>query len=143
MYINGTKSDTKELRCGIPQGSALCPDLFAIYSLPLADLIRKHHVPFHFFADDGQLYIFLDLVGPNRIKLTKDKIEELIADVSEWLLTHMLMFNGGKTEVLLIHSKYMHLEPFPPLKICNDLVHTSLSARNLGVCFDECLTMEK
>ncbi len=53
-----------------------------------------------------------DPVGLNRVKITKDKIEELIADISQWLLTHMLMFNGGKTEELPIHSKYMHLEPF-------------------------------
>ncbi len=72
VYINGTKSDTKELRCGIRQGSLLGPDLFAIYSLPLADFIRKHQVPFHFFADDGQLYIMFDPVGPNIVKLTKD-----------------------------------------------------------------------
>ncbi len=47
-------------------------------------------------------------------------------------------------ELLLIQSKYMHLEPFPPLKICNDLVHTgkSLSARNLGIFFMS-LAMEK
>ncbi len=53
------------------------------------------------------------------------------------------MFNGRKTEVLFIHSKHMHLEPFPPLKICNDLVNTSLSACNLGLFFYECLIMEK
>ncbi len=52
VYINGTMSDTKELRCGIPQGSILGPDLFAIYSLPLEYLICKHHVSFHFFAND-------------------------------------------------------------------------------------------
>ncbi len=52
------------------------------------------------------------------------------------------MSNGGKTEVLLKQSKCMHLEAFPPLKICNDLVHSSLSARNLGIFFDECLSME-
>ncbi len=89
------------------------------------------------------MYIIFDPVGPNRVKFTKDKIEELIADVSQWLLTHMPTFNGGKTEVLLIHSKYMYLEQFPPQKICNDLVHTGLSARNLGIFLDECLTMEK
>ncbi len=72
VYINCTKSDTKERTCGIPQGPILGLDLFAIYSLPLADLIRKHHVLFHFFADDGKLYIIFDPVAPNRVKLTKD-----------------------------------------------------------------------
>ncbi len=55
----------------------------------------------------------------------------------------MLMFNGGKTEVLLVHSKYMHLEQFPPLLIWNDLVHTNLSAHNLDIFCYVCLTMEK
>ncbi len=68
VYINGTKFDTKELRSGIPQGSIFSPDLLVIYSLPFADLIHKHHVPFHFFADDGQLYIIFDPVGSNRVK---------------------------------------------------------------------------
>ncbi len=77
------------------------------------------------------------------MKLTKYKIEELISDVSQWLLKHMLMFNGGKTDVLLMHYKYMHLQLFPPLKICNDVVNTSLSAHNLGVLFYECLRVEK
>ena len=143
MCVNGTTSDWKQLRCGVPQGSILGLDLFAIYTLPLADLIRKHGIPFHFYADDGQLYIIFDPIGPDGVKLTKEKIEWVIADISHWLLTHMLMFNGGKTEVLFIHSRYMHLDPFPPLRIGNDLVQISLSAHNLGVLFDECMTMEK
>ncbi len=38
------------------------------------------------------------------VDVSKDKTEELVADVIERSLTHMLMFNGGKTDVLLIHS---------------------------------------
>jgi len=82
-------------------------------------------------------------VGPNGVKLIKDKIEAVIADISHWLITHMLTFNGGKTEFLFIHSRYMSLDPFPALRIGSDIVHTSESACNLGVIFDECLTMEK
>ncbi len=73
------------------------------------------------YHDDSLLYIILHPVGPNGVKLTKDKIEELITDVSECLLTHMLKFNGGKTGLLFMHSKYLHLQLFPSLKICNDL----------------------
>jgi hypothetical protein len=143
VCINGIYSEKKKLKCGVPQGSVLGPDLFAIYSLPLAMLIRKHRIPFHFFADDGQLYIIFDPVDLDGVKVTKEKIEAVIADVSHWLLTHMLMFNGGKTEFLFIHSRYMSLDPFPPLRIGDAIVPTSRSARNLGVIFDECLTMEK
>ena len=57
VLINGMKSKSRELKCGVPEGSVLGPILYLLHTAPLAEILRFYDMQFHFYADDTQLYI--------------------------------------------------------------------------------------
>ena len=98
VLINGVKSKTVPLSCGLPQGSVLGPILFTIYLLPLGDIIRKHGLKFHMYADDCQLYTSFSMSTNEAVSSMQMAIDEIHA----WYATNMLKLNDDKTEMLVI-----------------------------------------
>ena len=60
VMIDGVKLVVKDVCCGVPQGSILGPILYLLYTSPIGDIIKRHGLEYHLYADDTQLYLALN-----------------------------------------------------------------------------------
>jgi hypothetical protein len=140
IIVNNIKSEEHELTSGVPQGSVLGPILFTIYTAPLGVLLQSHGISYHFYADDTQLYLAF---YANDQANAREHVEDCVRDIKLWMLSNLLQLNDKKTEILLITSPHLrHKVDITSLHIGEADVSFSASARNIGVTFDNSLSME-
>ena len=128
VSIGQFSSPSAPVSCGVPQGSILGPVLFCLYMLPLGNIIRKHNIAFHFYADDSQLY--LPLKSADLLQTLLDCLEE----VKVWLGSNFLQINNDKTEVIIFGPSKSKTPRTADLGILSPYVKSH--SRNLGVIFD-------
>jgi hypothetical protein len=143
VNINGVKSTSHILTYGVPQGSVMGPYMYVAYVLPLGDILRKHGMSFHIYADDTQMYVSFDLKKDGDLERNIKKLEECIAEIRVWMRQNFLKGNDEKTEVLFLGSatNISRLSQ-PAINIGDHDVESTKSVRNLGAIFDETMSME-
>ena len=128
--------DFRELKWGVPQGSILGPILFTLYTMPLSDIARKYGISHHFYADDAQLYLEL------RNAASEECLQSCVTEFRSWMIVNQLKVNDDKTEILLVGSKFSQKKRSNiSFNVGNETVYSSEKVKNLGVIFDNSLTM--
>ncbi len=129
---------------GVPQGSVLGPLLFTCYSNPITDIVQKHCLNFHLYADDLQLYASFDPRIPGDLEHTLDRFTQCIAEIRSCLSANYLKLNDSKTEFFIAGAdnklKLLNLSNIE-LLIGNSKIKLSPVIRNLGCFMDSNLSL--
>ena len=72
-----------------------------MYILPLSDIIRRHGLTLHSYADDTQLYIAFDHKDPPSISKAIETLEARIDGIRIWMIKNRLKMNDSKTEMII------------------------------------------
>ena len=97
--VNGQKSSSKEILCGVPQGSILGPLLFLLF---INDLPEVCNFEVKLFADDACL-IYAD---PKPLNLQINVNNEL-AKVDFWMKSNKLSINYSKSNYIIFTRKIL------------------------------------
>ena len=142
VAVDNNCSNPQPAKFRVPQGSVLGPILFTMYTSPLSNTLIEFDFGFHFYTDDTQIYLSLDIKSDAPF----EKVEMCLSKVKPWM-TMKLRLNENKTEVRFNTSRSLTEQQSTELDKLN-FVGECLSnppnevVRNLGFYFDSKFNME-
>ena len=118
----------------MPQGSLLGPLLYILYTADLAQVVARHGLSLHEYADDCQVYMTVPVDGA---QAAVHQLSTCLVNVEAWLKASRLRLNPAKTQVMWLGSQHLlsrlDIVHVPILSSC---IRVQNTARDLGVLID-------
>ena len=108
----------------------------------MADIIKRHNLTYHRYADDTQLNVSFKLGSDDLLSSAKSSIEICVEEINNWMILNGLELNEEKTELLLLSSRYRPSSSLEFVRAGGETIQPSSSFRNLGVILDPSADME-
>ena len=132
--INGVKSETKAVTCGVPQGSVLGPLLFLLYVNDIENCISSD-IP-RLFADDTGLFIH----GSNLTSIM-ESAQNVLNKLQDWFYCNKLTLSIPKCSYVIFRGVKRALpNNIPSLHLNNIEIERRESVKYIGVILDSVLS---
>ena len=113
------------------------------YTKAVSDIIQRHGLSHHSYADDTQLHMTMDHSN-NDWRDGLARIELCVSEIREWMNQNMLKLNDDKTELIVFTSKYKQdLYNDLSITIGGTVVDCNSHVRDLGVIFDRVISLRQ
>ena len=117
VRIVGTLSEKMDVPYGVTQCSVLGPQLFSIFTAPLAKVISDMN--FHLYADDNNLYLTFNPESALSIDTSLTKIHRCTSSIGKWMHPNFLKMKSDKTVVLFITQPSLSIKSISSVQICD------------------------
>ena len=130
--INGSRSETAQVKYGVPQGSQLGPYLYSIDVNDFPESVDAGDLSM--FADDMNVYC----IGTS-VQEVVDKLNIIMEHIHTWCTKNKLIVHLGKCEAMLL-MKTPFIGPLQPLYYGSEYIKFVATSTCLGVVIDQKLS---
>jgi len=139
----GVQTPSFKVDCSVPQGSVLGPRCFISYTEDIVDVLERHAVRSHLYADDTQFYDSCRL--DNTVAL-RSRLSCCADKINLWCKSRRLQLNASKTELIWFGSQ-SNLAKLSctdcTIQVGSSTIQPSTVVRDLGLHLDSQLSMKQ